>query len=101
MGRSRAPLTTKIHSLVDADGRQVNLAIVRGQVAHSPMVKMLLDELTLLWRAGARTTQGLEGVAYVGDDLLLLVIRKDRRLTFLIDTSLCSADSTARMTQAA
>ena len=37
MGRSRGGLTTKIHALVDADGRWVRLGLTAGQAADAPM----------------------------------------------------------------
>ena len=45
MGRSRAGLTTKIHALVDADGRPVRLELTAGQAADAPMAEKLLSDL--------------------------------------------------------
>ena len=36
MGRSRGGLTTKIHALVDAEGRPVRLALTAGQAGDAP-----------------------------------------------------------------
>ena len=36
MGRSRGGLTTKIHALVDAEGRPVKLILTPGQAGDAP-----------------------------------------------------------------
>lgn len=36
MGRSRGGLTTKIHALVDADGRPIRLVLTAGQAGDAP-----------------------------------------------------------------
>ena len=41
MGRSRGGLTTKIHALVDAEGRPVRLELTAGQAADAPMAEKL------------------------------------------------------------
>ena len=43
MGRSRGGLTTKIHALVDAEGRPVRLELTAGQAGDAPMAAKLLD----------------------------------------------------------
>jgi len=43
MGRSRGGLTTKIHALVDAEGRPVRLALTPGQAGDAPVATGLLD----------------------------------------------------------
>ena len=45
MGRSRGGLTTKIHALVDAEGRPVRLELTAGQAADAPMAEKLLSDL--------------------------------------------------------
>jgi transposase len=45
MGRSRGGLTTKIHALVDADGRPVRLELTPGQAGDAPMAATLLENL--------------------------------------------------------
>lgn len=45
MGRSRGGLTSKIHALVDADGRPVTLRLTGGQVHDSQEAEALLDKL--------------------------------------------------------
>ena len=49
MGRSRGGLTTKIHALVDAEGRPVRLILTPGQAGDAPVAPELLADL----RAGA------------------------------------------------
>ncbi|WP_409563982.1 IS5 family transposase [Rhizobium leguminosarum] len=45
MGRSRGGLTSKIHALVDAEGRPVNLRLTGGQIADCTQADALTDEL--------------------------------------------------------
>ncbi|MDZ5454593.1 IS5 family transposase [Labrys sp. ZIDIC5] len=45
MGRSRGGLTSKIHALVDGEGRPVNLRLTGGQVADCTQADALTDEL--------------------------------------------------------
>lgn len=45
MGRSRGGLTSKIHALVDAEGRPVTLRLTGGQVADCKEAEALLDAL--------------------------------------------------------
>jgi transposase len=45
MGRSRGGLTSKIHALVDADGRAVALRLTGGQVHDSQEAEALLDAM--------------------------------------------------------
>jgi transposase len=45
MGRSRGGLTTKIHALVDADGRPVRLLLPPGQAGDAPVAATLLENL--------------------------------------------------------
>jgi len=49
MGRSRGGLTTKIHALVDAEGRPVRMELTAGQAPDAPMAEKLLRDL----RSGA------------------------------------------------
>ncbi len=45
MGRSRGGLTTKIHALVDAEGRPIRLALTAGQAGDAPAAHALLSDL--------------------------------------------------------
>jgi transposase len=42
MGRSRGGLTTKIHALVDAEGRPVRIALTAGQAGDAPAAEQML-----------------------------------------------------------
>ena len=46
MGRSRGGLTTKIHALVDGEGRPIRLALSEGQSHDSLAAEPLLQDLT-------------------------------------------------------
>ena len=45
MGRSRGGLTTKIHALVDAEGRPIRLELTPGQAGDAPVAASLLKAL--------------------------------------------------------
>jgi transposase len=45
MGRSRGGLTTKIHALVDAEGRPVRIMLTAGQAGDAPVAPGLLEVL--------------------------------------------------------
>ena len=45
MGRSRGGLTTKIHALVEADGRPVKLVLTPGQTHDSQAAGELLEAM--------------------------------------------------------
>jgi transposase len=45
MGRSRGGLTTKIHALVDAEGRPVRITLTAGQAGDAPVAPGLLEVL--------------------------------------------------------
>jgi transposase len=47
LGRSRGGLSTKIHQLVDGNGRPLVIALTAGQAADSPMLKWLLADLAV------------------------------------------------------
>ena len=67
MGRSRGGLTSKIHALVDADGRPVALRLTGGQVHDSQEAEALLDAMpegaTLLADKGYDSNAIREAVA--------------------------------------
>jgi transposase len=46
MGRSRGGLTSKIHALVDAEGRPIRIALTPGQAHDGTAAGALLGELT-------------------------------------------------------
>jgi transposase len=43
MGQSRGGLTTKIHALVDAEGRPVQIELTAGQAGDAPTARTLLE----------------------------------------------------------
>ena len=45
MGRSRGGLTTKIHALVDAEGRPIRLNLSEGQAHDGPVARDMLDSI--------------------------------------------------------
>ena len=45
MGRSRGGLTTKIHALVDAEGRPIRLMLTPGQAGDAPAGQALIADL--------------------------------------------------------
>jgi transposase len=45
MGRSRGGLTTKIHALVDADGRPIGIDLTPGQVHDSRVAEPMLKDI--------------------------------------------------------
>lgn len=47
IGRSRGGLSTKIHQLVDGDGRPLVAALTAGQFGDSPMLTTLLANLSI------------------------------------------------------
>lgn len=46
MGRSRGGLTTKIHAVVDADGRPIRLELSAGQAHDGKMAEPMLQDMT-------------------------------------------------------
>ncbi|MGF7149893.1 transposase [Sphingomonas zeicaulis] len=60
MGRSRGGLTTKLHALVDADGRPVSLRLTGGQVHDAREAEALIETIpegaTLLGDKGYDST---------------------------------------------
>ncbi len=66
IGRSRGGLTTKIHAVVDADGRPIRLALSPGQAHDCTKALMLLDELgkdAILLADRAYDTDAIRGFA--------------------------------------
>ncbi len=66
MGRSRGGLTTKIHAVVDADGRPIRLALSPGQAHDCTKALALLDELgkdAILLADRAYDTDAIRGFA--------------------------------------
>lgn len=45
MGRSRGGLTSKLHALVDADGRPITLRLTGGQIADCTEAEALINDI--------------------------------------------------------
>ncbi|MDQ1627060.1 MAG: hypothetical protein QOI54_804 [Actinomycetota bacterium] len=54
LGRSRGGLSTKIHQLVDGQGRPLVIALTAGQAGDSPMLPVLLADLAVARLGGGR-----------------------------------------------
>ena len=66
MGRSRGGLTTKIHALVDADGRPIGIDLTPGQAHDSKMAEPMLKNIragTILVADRAYDTNALRDFA--------------------------------------
>jgi transposase len=66
MGRSRGGLTTKIHALVDADGRPIGIDLTPGQAHDSKMAEPMLKNIragTILLADRAYDTNALRDFA--------------------------------------
>jgi transposase len=66
MGRSRGGLTTKIHAVVDADGRPIGIDLTAGQAHDSKMAEPMLQEIgkgTILLADKAYDTNALRDFA--------------------------------------
>lgn len=66
MGRSRGGLTTKIHAVVDADGRPIGVDLTAGQAHDSRMVEPMLRDMrngTILLADRAYDTNSLRELA--------------------------------------
>ena len=85
---SRATFTAfdMIHSAQGDDGWQTIASLLRDG-----------DALTLVWQRGAWSSPDLTDKGYVGDLLLLIVQRSDKRLTFAVGHYVGPRHSSARM----
>lgn len=66
MGRSRGGLTTKIHAVVDADGRPISLDLTAGQAHDIRMAEPMLQAMrkgTILLADRAYDTNALRDLA--------------------------------------
>lgn len=62
MGRSRGGLTTRIHALVDAEGRPVRLELTAGQAGDAPMAAKLLETVAPGAMVIADEAYGTDGI---------------------------------------
>jgi len=85
MGRSRGGLTTKIHAVVDAEGRPIALALTAGQRADSPMAKGMLETLkpgSILLADKAYDTDALRAFAEEKKAWANIPPKRNRKKTF-------------------
>jgi transposase len=85
MGRSRGGLTTKIHALVDAEGRPVALALTAGQTHDSKMAEPLLADLkqgAILLADKAYDTNALRALAESRNAWANIPAKRTRKETF-------------------
>ena len=72
MGHSRGGLTTKIHALVDAEGRPIRLKLTPGQAGDAPVGTEFVDGLdhgaTLIADRAYDTNRIRDGAAALADD---------------------------------
>ena len=85
MGRSRGGLTTKIHALVDAEGRPVALALTAGQAHDSLMAEPMLADLqqgAILLADKAYDTNALRALAESKSAWANIPAKRTRKETF-------------------
>ena len=85
MGRSRGGLTTKIHALVDAEGRPVALALTAGQTHDSVMAEPMLADLkpgAILLADKAYDTNALRALADSRKAWANIPAKRTRKETF-------------------
>ena len=89
MGRSRGGLTTKIHALVDADGRPVRLMLTAGQANDAPVAGALLEDLAegaTLIADRAYDTNAIRALAAERDAWANIPPRSIRKASFSFST---------------
>ncbi len=62
MGQSRGGLTTKIHALVDAEGRPVRIELTAGHAGDAPMATKLLETVATGATGLADKTYDTDGI---------------------------------------
>jgi transposase len=85
MGRSRGGLTTKIHALVDAEGRPVRLELAAGQAGDPPMAEKLLSDLqpgSTLLADRAYDTNAIRSLAKDRKSWANIPMKSNRKQTF-------------------
>lgn len=85
MGRSRGGLTTKIHAVVDADGRPIGLDLTAGQAHDSRMAEPLLKDMhkgTILLADRAYDTNALRALAKEKHAWANIPAKRNRKETF-------------------
>jgi len=85
MGRSRGGLTTKIHAVVDAEGRPVELTLTAGQTHDSKMAEPMLGSIgrgTTLLADRAYDTDSLRALAKAKGAWANIPAKRNRKATF-------------------
>jgi transposase len=85
MGRSRGGLTTKIHALVDADGRPIGLDLTAGQTHDSRMAEPMLKDIgkgAIILADRAYDTDALRALAKEKCAWANIPARRNRKETF-------------------
>lgn len=85
MGRSRGGLTTKIHAVVDAEGRPVELTLTAGQTHDSKMAEPMLGSIgrgTTLLADRAYDTDALRALAKAKGAWANIPAKRNRKATF-------------------
>jgi transposase len=85
MGRSRGGLTTKIHAVVDAEGRPVELTLTAGQTHDSKMAEPMLSDIgqgTTLLADRAYDTDALRALAKAKGAWANIPAKRNRKGTF-------------------
>lgn len=85
MGRSRGGLTTKIHAVVDADGRPIGLDLTAGQAHDSRMTEPLLKDMhkgAILLADRAYDTNALRALAKEKRAWANIPAKQNRKETF-------------------
>ncbi|TAU52491.1 IS5 family transposase [Rhizobium leguminosarum] len=85
MGRSRGGLTTKIHALVDADGRPIGLDLTAGQTHDSRMAEPMLKDIgkgAIILADRAYDTNALRALAKEKRAWANIPAKRNRKETF-------------------
>ena len=91
MGRSRGGLTTKIHALVDAEGRPIRITLTPGQAHDSTAAEELLANLTpgtILLADKAYDSNAIRGQAQEQDVWANIPPKSNRKGSFAFSTFL-------------
>ena len=85
MGRSRGGLTTKIHAVVDADGRPISLDLTAGQAHDIRMAEPMLQAMrkgTILLADRAYDTNTLRSLAKEKQAWANIPLKQNRKTSF-------------------
>jgi len=91
MGRSRGGLTTKIHALVDAEGRPVQLHLSEGQASDCKQAEPLLEHLpehSILLADKAYDSDAIRSMAEAAGAFANIPAKANRKRSFPFSTFL-------------